>query len=160
MKTLIACYSYGGHTLKVAQSIQKEINGDLIQIETEKDKWYLRKVWDSIRENKVPIKPCKTDLMDYDALILCCPVWASRTPPAINQYLLELKNLKGKKFGVFVTSGGDRKQKATIKMREFLDLQGMIFLGQMQLQTKEVEKGNYGEVYDIFTKKFVQDENE
>jgi flavodoxin len=159
MKTLIACYSYSGHTLKVAQSLQKDINADLTQIETEKDKWYLLKIWDSLRENKVPIKKCITDLMEYDALILCCPVWASRPPAAINQYLSELKNLKGKKFGVFVTSGGNGKQKATIRMREFLDLQGMTFLGQMRLQTKEVEKGNFGEVFDLFAKKFKPVEN-
>ncbi len=160
MKTLIVCYSYTGHTLKVAQSLQKEINADLTQIESEKDKWYLLKAWDSFRENKVPIKPCQTDLMKYDALILCCPVWGSKTPAAINQYLSELKNLKGKKFGVFVTSAGDRKQKATIQMREYLDLQGMIFLGQMRVQTKEVEKGNYGKVYELFAKKFNPIENE
>ncbi len=86
--------------------------------------------------NKVPIKPCNTDLMKYDGLILCCPVWAGRTPAAINQYLSELKNIKDKQFGVFVTSGGNKSQKATIQMREYLDAQGMQFVGQMRLADK------------------------
>lgn len=155
MKTLIACYSYSGHTLKVAEALKKKINADLTQIETVNDKWYIFKAWDSFRENRVPIKPCKTDLIDYDSFILCCPVWVGRVPSAINQYLSELKNLKGKQFGVFVTSGGNKSQKATIKMREYLDSQGMHFLGQMRLLTKDVENENFGEIFDIFSKKFI-----
>jgi flavodoxin len=154
MKTLIACYSYSGHTLKVAKKIQKEIDADLTVIEAEKDRWYLFKILDSIREKKAKIKPCQTDLMNYDKLILCCPVWASKTPAAINQYMFELKNIKGKEFGVFVTSGGSRSQMATIQMREYLDLQGMKFSGQMRLITKDVETEKYGEIFPLFTAKF------
>lgn len=155
MKTLIACYSYSGHTLKVAEKLQKEIDADLTKIETEKDRWYLLKILDSIREKKVSIKPCKNDLMQYDGLILCCPVWAGKTPGAINQYLSELKNIKGKQFGVFVTSSGNRSQKATLQMREYLDNQGMKFLGQMRLLSKDVENNEYGEIFDFFAKKFI-----
>lgn len=154
MKTLIACYSYSGHTLKVAKRLQKEIDADLTVIETEKDKWYLFKILDSLREKKTTIKPCQTDLMNYDKLILCCPVWAGRTPSAINQYMFELKNIKDKEFGVFVTSGGSRSQKATVQIREYLDLQGMKFLGQMRLITKDVEAEKYGEIFPLFVAKF------
>lgn len=157
MKTLIACYSYSGHTLKVAEKLKTEINGDLTQIKTKKDKWYLFKAWDAIRENKVAIKPCITDLMNYDALILCCPVWAGKLPAAINQYLLEIKNIKGKKFGVFVTSSGTRKQQATIQMREYLDIREMKFLGQMRLLSKDIEKEDYGEIFGIFANKFIEE---
>jgi flavodoxin len=155
LKTLIACYSYSGHTLKVANALKEKINADLTVLETKSDKWYLFKAWDSLRENKVPLKPCKTDLMDYDSLVLCCPVWVGKVPAAINQYLSELKNLKGKQFGVFVTSGGDRSQKATIQIREYLDNQGMHFLGQMRILSKDVEKDKYGEIFDLFSKKFM-----
>jgi menaquinone-dependent protoporphyrinogen IX oxidase len=155
LKTLIACYSYSGHTLKVAEALKKAINADLTQIESVKDKWYLFKLLDAIRGKKVPIKPCQTDLMSYQGFVLCCPVWAGRTPAAINQYLVEIKNVKGKQFGVFVTSGGNRPQKATIQMREYLDKEDMQFIGQMRILTKDVEKEDYGEIFDIFVKKFV-----
>ncbi|HEX7468755.1 MAG TPA: flavodoxin, partial [Methanobacterium sp.] len=71
-------------------------------------------------------------------------------------YLSELINVKGKKFGVFVTSGGNRSQKATIQMREYLDAQGMQFLGQMRLLANDVEEGKYGEIFDFFAKKFIE----
>ena len=160
MKTLIACYSYSGHTLKVAKKLQKEIDADLTEIKTEKDRWYLFKIIDSIREKKATIKPCQTDLMNYDKLILCCPVWAGKTPSAVNQYMFELKNIKDKEFGVFVTSGGNRSQKATIQMREYLDLQGMKFLGQMRLITKDVENEKYGEIFPLFSEKFKDPKSE
>ena len=155
MKTLIACYSHSGHTLKVAKALQKEINADLTEIKDEKGKWYLMNLWGALREKKVPIKPCKTNLMSYERLILCCPVWGGKTPPAINQYLFEIKNAKSKQFGVFITSGGSRSQKATIIMREYLDNQGMEFLGQMRLLAKDIEKEEYGEKFEIFAKKFI-----
>ncbi len=155
MKTLIACCSYSGHTLKVAEALKKVINGDITQIESVKDKWYLFKLLDAIREKKVPIKPCQTNLMSYQGLILCCPVWGGKTPAAINQYLSEIKNVKDKEFGVFVTSGGNRSQKATIQMREYLDREDMKFLGQMRILAEDVENENYGEIFDIFAKKFI-----
>jgi flavodoxin len=155
LKTLIACYSYSGHTLKVAEALKKVINADITRIESVKDKWYLFKLFDAIREKKVPIKPCQTDLMSYQSLILCCPVWGGKTPAAINQYLIEIKNVKNKQFGVFVTSGGNRSQKATIQMREYLDKEGMQFVGQMRIVTENVEKEDYGEIFDFFAKKFV-----
>ena len=34
MKTLILYYSYGGNTRRVAQMIQKEVGGDLAEIQT------------------------------------------------------------------------------------------------------------------------------
>ena len=155
MKTLIACYSYSGHTFKVAESLKNVINADITRVESVKDKWYVFKLLDALREKKVPIKPCQTDLMSYQGLVLCCPVWAGKTPAAINQYLAEIKNVKNKKFGVFVTSGGNKSQKATIQMREYLDKEGMQFIGQMRILTKDVEKENYGETFDFFAKKFV-----
>lgn len=158
LKTLIACYSYSGRTLKVAKALQKQIDADLTEIQTEKDNWYISKIWGALRQKQAIIKPCQVDLMKYDALILCCPVWAGRTPPAINQYLSDLKNVKDKYFGIFVTSGGNRSQKATLQMRENLDLQGMKFLGQMRLIAKDVDKENYGEIFNIFADKFKKNE--
>jgi flavodoxin len=152
---LIACYSYSGHTLKVAEALKKVINADITRIESVKYKWYLFKLLDAIRERKVPIKPFQTNLMRYKGLVLCCPIWGGKTPAAINQYLEEIKNVKGKHFGVFVTSGGNRSQKATIQMREYLDKEEMLFLGQMRILTEDVEKENYGEIFDFFAKKFV-----
>jgi menaquinone-dependent protoporphyrinogen IX oxidase len=160
MKILVACYSYSGNTLKVAKDLKNNLNADFTQIETVKDKWYLFKVWDSLRGNHVPIKPCKYDLRNYDSLVICCPVWAGRAPAAINEYLSLLKNAKDKDFALLVTAGSDKKQKTTIYMRDYLYQQGMKFMGQILILADDVKKEVYKEKLDLFTKKFqVNSEN-
>lgn len=159
MKILIACYSYSGNTLKVAKDLQKELNADLTQIEAVKDKWYLFKVWDSLRGNQVPIKPCIYDLRKYDSLMICCPVWAGRTPAAINEYLSMVKNAKDKNFAVLVTAGSGKNQKATIYIREYLSEQGMNFMGQMLVRADDVKDDGYRENLDLLCKKFQIEDN-
>jgi menaquinone-dependent protoporphyrinogen IX oxidase len=154
MKILIACYSYTGNTLKVARHLQKELDAELTEIETVKDKWYLFKIWDALRGNIVPIKPCITDLSNYDAVIICSPVWAGRTPAAVNEYLSLIKHAKDKSFAVLVTAGGNRKENATVYIREYLTKEGMNFLGQIRILADEVKKKSYQDKLDLFSKKF------
>lgn len=139
MKILIAVYSYSGNTLKVARHLQKELDADLTEIVTVKDKWYLFKILDSLRGNQVPIKPCMYDLSNYDALVVCCPVWANRTPAAVNEYLSMVKHAKDKKFAILITAGSGRRQKATIYIREYLTSAGMNFIGQMMILAGDVK---------------------
>lgn len=159
MNILIAVNSYTGNTFKVARHLQKEFDADLTEIEPVKDKWYLLKIWDSLRGNQVPIKPCINDLSNYDSLIICSPVWAGRTPAAVNEYLSMVKHAKDKSFGVLVTAGGDRKDKATVYIREYLTEEGMNFLGQIKILQDDVKKEIYREKLDIFIKKFQNLEN-
>ncbi|KAF5062708.1 NADPH-dependent FMN reductase [anaerobic digester metagenome] len=154
MKVLIACYSYGGNTLKVAEELKKNLDGDLTKIEPVKDRFYLLKGWGAFREQRAAIKPCTTDMSDYDALVVCCPVWAGKSPAGLNQYLDELQNVEGKKLGAFVTMGGNGNQKATIQIREALAERGMEFLGQMKISGKDLKSGNYNEMVETFAKKF------
>ena len=53
--------------------------------------------------------------------------------------------------------GEIESQKATMQMREYLDNQGMHFLGQMRILTKNIEQDKYGEIFDLFAKKFRTD---
>ncbi|NYB52040.1 MAG: flavodoxin [Methanobacteriaceae archaeon] len=133
MKTLIACYSFSGNTLTVAQKLQEEMNADFTRVEPVKDRWYLIKAIHAYLEKKWPIKPCTTDISHYDCLIVCCPVWASRTPPGVNQYLEEVQNVSGKKCAALVTMGGDGSQIATTQIREALEAKGMEFTIKMSI---------------------------
>jgi multimeric flavodoxin WrbA len=154
MKILIAVYSYSEKTLKVSNDLQKILKADLTRIETLKDKWYLLKIWDSLRGNQVPIKPCINDVSNYDCLIICSPVWALKTPAAINEYLSMIKHAKDKSFAVLVTAGGDKKENTTVYIREYHTEEGMNFLGQIKILSDEVKKETYKEKLDLFSKKF------
>ncbi|EKQ53107.1 MAG: flavodoxin [Methanobacterium sp. Maddingley MBC34] len=154
MKTLIACYSYSGNTLTVAQKLQKLINADFTRIEPVKDRWYLIKAIHSYLEKKWPINPCITDITDYDCLIVCCPVWASRTPPGVNQYLEKLENVSGKKCASLVTMGGDGNQIATMQIRENLEAKGMEFINKLTIGGKAQKSGEWEAMVQDFTQKF------
>lgn len=154
MKILIVTYSYSGNTLKVAEDLQKILKADLTEIKTVKDRWYLLKIWDSLHGNQIPIKPCKNDLSNYDCLILCSPVWAGKTPAAVNEYLSMVKHAKDKSFGVLVTAGGNRKENTTVYIREYLIGEGMNFLGQIKILSDEIDKDTYHEKLDLFSRKF------
>ncbi len=143
MKTLIACYSYSGNTQTVAQKLQEQINADFAHIEPVKDRWYLIKAIHAYLEKKWPIKPCTTDINDYDCLIVCCPVWASRTPPGVNQYLNELENVEGKKFATLVTMGGNGNQIATTQIATDLESKGMEFVSRCKINGDDQKNGNW-----------------
>ena len=154
MKTLIACYSYSGKTLKVAQKLQEQINADLTRIEPVKDRWYMIKAIHAYLEKKWPIKPCTTDLSDYDCLIVCCPIWASRTTPGVIQYLEELENTSGKKFAVLVTMGGDGSEVATIQLRNGLEAKGMEFIDKLVVNGSAQKSGEWRAMTQEFAHKF------
>lgn len=157
MKTLIACYSYSGKTLKVAQKLQEQINADLTRIEPVKDRWYMIKAIHAYLEKKWPIKPCTTDVSDYDCLIVCSPVWAGRTTPGVNQYLEELKNVSGKKYAVLVTMGGDGSQIAARQIRDALESKGMEFMGQISIGGKAQKSGEWENMTNDFARKFQEE---
>jgi flavodoxin len=143
MKTLIACFSFSGNTLKVAESLKTAVNADLIRIEPQRDTNYLMKCVNAMLKKKTPIKPCKTDLSGYDALVVCTPVWAFNIPPAVNQYLEELKGCDGKRAGVIVTCGGSGNESVMNRIRTELAKKKMGFVGSALMKEEEVKKGSY-----------------
>ncbi|MEN6330021.1 MAG: flavodoxin [Methanobacteriaceae archaeon] len=143
MKTLIACYSYTGNTMVIAQRISENIDADLTKIQAVKDRWYMIKVIHAFLEKKWPIEDCVTDLSDYDSLLLCCPVWAGRVPPGVNQYLTQLKNVMGKKLAVMVTMGGNGNEMATSQIKTALEVRGMEFIGNLKITGNDQKSGEW-----------------
>lgn len=154
MKPLIACYSHSGKTLTVAQKLQEQINADLTRIEPVKDRWYMIKAVHAYLEKKWPIKPCTTDVSDYDCLIVCCPIWASRTTPGLNQYLEELENVSGKKCAALVTMGGDGSEIATTQIRNALEDKGMEFIDKLVIGGNAQKSGEWEAMTQEFGEKF------
>lgn len=155
MKTLIACHSHTGKTLTVAQKLQKEINADFTRIEPVKDRWYVIKAIHAYLEKSWPIKPCTTDISDYDCLIVCCPIWAGRTTPGVIQYLDELINTSGKKFAIVVTMGGDGNQLATIQIQNGLEAKGMEFIDKLVIKGSAQKSGEWETLTQEFAQKII-----
>jgi multimeric flavodoxin WrbA len=94
MTTLIAFYSYAGHTRAIAQALAAEESADIAEIKDVrrpgKAKAYTAGCFAAMRGKAWPIQPLGVDLAAYDRLILLSPVWAGNPPPAIHAFLAQL----------------------------------------------------------------------
>jgi flavodoxin len=156
MKTLIACYSYTGNTLLIAQRINEHIDADLTRIQPVKDRWYMIKAIHAFLEKKWPIEECITDLSEYDCLLVCCPIWAGRAPPGLNQYLSELENVKWKKLAILVTMGGNGNEIATSQIKTALEVRGMEFLEKLKITGNDQKSGDWVAKVEEFRQYFME----
>lgn len=111
MKTLILYYSYGGNTRRIAEQIQREIGGELEEIQTVKPytgsyNSVVNQGQREVERGYMPeIKPVKADISSYDRIILGSPVWWYTFAPAMKSFLHK-NQLAGKAVYPFVTNGG------------------------------------------------------
>lgn len=114
-KKLVAFFSAGGNTKKIAEMIAEEGNCDLHEITpkvayTKADlNWMDKKSRSSVEMNDKKFRPEITgediDISAYDEIILGFPIWWYVAPTIVNTFL-EAHDFAGKKIVLFATSGG------------------------------------------------------
>ena len=114
-KKLVAFFSAGGTTKKVAEMIAEEVKADLLEIEpnvpyTKADlNWMDKKSRSSVEMNDKKYRPeiveKEIDTDSYDEILLGFPIWWYVAPTIINTFL-EAHDFSGKKIVLFATSGG------------------------------------------------------
>ncbi len=110
-KTLILFYSLEGSTRKIAQSLAKELQipfEEIKPVKEMKSKGFMKFVQgggQAVTGMKPALQPLKTNLADYDTIILGSPVWAGRFAPAVKS-LLEKGLLKKKKIAFYYCNQG------------------------------------------------------
>lgn len=111
MKNLIMYYSYGGNTEKIALLLQKEMNADIMRIETQipytgSYQDIVEQGQDEINSGYMPkLKDFSIDISGYDTIFLGTPVWWYTYSPAIKT-LFEQHDFQSKTIHPFVTNGG------------------------------------------------------
>ena len=110
-KKLVVFFSYTGNTKKIAQSIQKKLNCDILEIKPVKPySTDYQTVVDEEQNNesskkKPEIQSIDKDLSQYDEIIVGSPVWWYTIAPVIRTFLSE-NDLKGKIIKPFATNAG------------------------------------------------------
>ena len=110
-KKLIVYYSYTGHTKMIAESIQKKLKCDILEVKpvTPYSKDYQTVVdeeQNNESSNKTPeIEKIEKDLKKYDEIIIGSPVWWYTIAPVIRTFLKE-NDLSGKTIKPFATNAG------------------------------------------------------
>lgn len=110
-KKLVVFFSYTGNTKKIAESIQKKLNCDILEIKPVKPySTDYQTVVDDEQNNesskkKPEIQSIDKDLSQYDEIIVGSPVWWYTIAPVIRTFLSE-NDLKGKIIKPFATNAG------------------------------------------------------
>ena len=114
-KTLVAFFSAGGTTKRVAEKLASATGSDLYEIRpavpyTREDlNWQDKHSRSSLEMNDPSSRPALADkdakVMDYDRVFLGFPIWWY-TAPTIVRSFLESYHFTGKTVILFATSGG------------------------------------------------------
>lgn len=114
-KVLVAYFSAGGVTRKVAERLAKGINADLFEIEAKEPytsadlDWQDSKSRSSVEMNDRGSRPAISrtvpDMEQYDVVFIGFPIWWYREPSIIDTFM-EAHDFAGKQVIPFATSGG------------------------------------------------------
>ncbi len=115
MKALVAYFSAGGVTSKVAQKLAGAVGAALYEIRpevpyTKEDlDWSDAQSRSSIemqnKDCRVPLADTDAPVADADTVFVGFPVWWYREPSVVDSFL-DAYDFKGKKIVLFATSGG------------------------------------------------------
>lgn len=113
-KVLVAYFSAGGVTAKVAGKLANALEADTYEIKPEVKytkadlNWMNKKSRSSVEMNDKSFRPAiitgDVDVSDYDTVYLGFPIWWYVAPTVINTFL-EAYDFTGKKILLFATAG-------------------------------------------------------
>ena len=124
-KVLVAYFSWGGTTRKLAQAIQQKTGGDLFEIKTEKpyptDYHATIDIGKKEKADNARPKLAGTlpDMKQYDVILLGYPIWWYIEPMAVKTFV-EAQDLSGKTILPFATSGGSGVEGSVSDLRKTL----------------------------------------
>lgn len=125
-KSLIIYFSYSGNTKLVAETIQKNTNGDIFRIETTKPyPESYHKTTEIVQDefnNKIYPELKVTiinNLEEYDTVFIGYPIWWDTIPIAI-QGFLKANDFTGKTIIPFCTYGGSRFGNSLSDLKELV----------------------------------------
>jgi len=138
MKNLILYYSRTGKTRFLAEKLQQELGGDLVEIRDLRKRkgpfGFLRGVRDALLGLNTEVAPSSFDLSKYELIILGTPVWSYGPTPALNTFL-QTCNLTDKKVIIFVTSRGTGYRRAIDILRGKVEAKGGKVVGVGSVKT-------------------------
>ena len=125
-KKLVAYFSAGGTTRKIAEIIAQVAEADLYEIMPKQPyskadlNWMDKKSRSSVEMSNKKFRPEITDMdaqiEGYDEVILGFPIWWYVAPTIINTFL-ESYDFSGKKIVLFATSGGSGFGNTVIELK-------------------------------------------
>lgn len=122
MKTIIAYYSFTENNEKLANYLQKQLNCDIVKIETTRKRTGFSILLDLMFNRKPGLKPLPYSLSDYDHVIFIAPIWGGKIAMPMKSLMVKEK-LRIRQYSFVTLCGGNAGQKEKIKNELFLILQ-------------------------------------
>lgn len=128
MKTLVAYFSASGVTRRQAEVLAEVTGADLFEIVpkkpyTEADLKYMNPLARCNKEKMgrkdVPVAATIENFDQYDVVLLGFPIWYGGAPNVINTFAKGY-DWKGKRIGIFATSGGSGIGRTAAKLQPFV----------------------------------------
>jgi hypothetical protein len=126
MKTVVAYYSLGGTSQKLAEARAKSLGAPAIAVEEAKHRSLLNAFLagsvQALRRKAVPVKPISDKIIQCDRLIVYVPVWAGAPAPAFNSLAAVLREGQQVEVNLVSKSGASG---AEARIRAQLEARGV-----------------------------------
>lgn len=142
MKTSILYASYTGTTHGIAEEIQKQCGGDLIEVKSRdllsRFVAFMGRHSPGMKVRDSGIAPDKIDLSGSDLLVIGTPVWGGKPVPAIKKAVAGFHGCEGKLVMIFATCG-EKPGETLPVLAQALSAQGMTVVGQFSFNKDEIQ---------------------
>jgi len=150
--TLIAYYSWTGHTRDIADAIAAALGSDVEQIREVRPRAgpiaYIRSVWEALRGRAASLEPLERDPSRYDLTVLGTPVWAGRMSSPMRSYILQQRGKLGR-IALFCSEGGANGDEALAQMAK---LCGKAPVATLIVMERDLSSGAFRQKVADFTK--------
>lgn len=104
-KPLVVYYSRLGHARMLATALKNQLNGDIEEIVSEKDRGVPTIMWEQLFGLDDAQKPCAKNIQEYNPIIVVAPIYFMKLSAPARTFI-ENSIPKGKDVYVVTTSGG------------------------------------------------------
>lgn len=126
MKTVVAYYSLGGSSRKLAEARAKTLGAPAVAVEEVRKRnmiaAFVTGCFQAMNQKPAAVKPISEKITSCDRLVVFAPVWAGMPAPAFNSLAASLH--KGQEVEVVLVSGSGKTQ-AEPKVRAQLEARGV-----------------------------------
>ena len=139
MKTLVIYYSKSGNTKKIAEGIASSQIFDIEEIIDPKERkgiigWILAGK-NALLKKSTPIEQIKSNISDYDLVILGTPIWVYSMAIPVRSFLKEHKD-KIKNVAFFATMGKDGDKQTFAEMQSICNKEPLLTASFTENQIK------------------------
>ena len=126
MGALVIYYSYTGKTKRLAETLAKDLQADVIELKEAQKRStlsaYLLGSQAARKQEQAKLQDFNSDFSSYDKIIIAAPIWAGYPAPAMNNVIALLP--EGKEIELILSSGSGKSKGSAEKTKALIEARG------------------------------------